>query len=63
MVCVVIGDGIGSKGLEKKRMTEEEPKRKGKSIYSAKYWAPTSLIIPLATTSQTPVAPPSLVGK
>ena len=37
MVCIDIDGGIGAKGLEKKRMTEEEPKRKGKSIYSAKY--------------------------
>ena len=42
MVCIDIGDGIGAKGLEKKRMSEEEPKRKGKNIYSAKYYIGTN---------------------
>ena len=35
VVCRDIGGSIGLKGLEKKRMSEEEPRRKGKSIYSA----------------------------
>ena len=66
MSIVICGD-IGAEGLEKKiKNDRRRAETKRKSTYSAKYQAPTTLvvlIIPLVTISQHPLVPRSLVGK